>query len=141
VILTMNFFSGIPQEMDEAALIDGASHWDLFFRIYLPMSTPVLATVTLFAMVGHWNSWFDGMILINRSDLVPLQTYMRRIIILSDLVAFMSRFEVDVLEFVNFSDRSLKAAQVFIATVPILCAYPFLQRYFVHGIRLGAVKG
>jgi putative aldouronate transport system permease protein len=100
-----------------------------------------MATVTLFAIVGHWNSWFDGMILINKSDLVPLQTYMRRVIILSDLVAFMSRFDVDVQEFANYSDRSLKAAQIFIATVPILCAYPFLQRYFVHGIRLGAVKG
>lgn len=141
VLLTMNFFREIPREMDEAAVIDGASHFDLLLRVYLPMSTPVLATVTLFAMVGHWNSWFDGMVLINKSHLVPLQTYMRRVVILGDTVGFLPRFDSTIEEMLNFSDRSLKSAQIFIATLPILCAYPLLQRYFIHGIRLGAVKG
>jgi ABC-type glycerol-3-phosphate transport system permease component len=141
VILTMNFFREIPKELDDAALIDGATHWDLFLRIYLPMSIPVLATVTLFAVVGHWNAWFDGMILINKIDLVPLQTYMRRVVILGNLRAFMESVVYDSMDFMNFSDRSLKAAQIFVATLPILVVYPFLQRYFIHGIRLGAVKG
>jgi ABC-type glycerol-3-phosphate transport system permease component len=141
VILTMNFFREMPSELDDAAFIDGATHWSLLFRIYLPMSTPVLATVTLFAMVGHWNAWFDGTILINKMDLVPLQTYMRRVVILGNLRQFMESVIYDSEDFLNFSDRSLKAAQIFVATVPILVAYPFLQRYFIHGIRLGAVKG
>jgi putative aldouronate transport system permease protein len=141
IMLTMNFFRELPRELDEAAIIDGATHWDLFFLIYLPMSLPVLATVTLFALVGHWNAWFDGMVLINNSALVPLQTYMRRIVILGDTVSMLSRFDASLEEMLNFSDRSLKAAQIFIATVPILVTYPFLQRYFIHGIRLGAVKG
>ncbi len=141
MLLAMNFFREIPREMDEAAVIDGASHWDLLLRIYLPMSLPVIATITLFAMVNHWNQWFDGMVLINRSDLVPLQTFMRRIVILGDTVGFLSRFDASLEELLNFSDRSLKAAQIFIATIPIIMVYPLLQRYFIHGIRLGAVKG
>jgi len=141
ILLTMNFFRELPRELDEAAIIDGATHWDLLFRIYLPMSLPVLATVILFAMVGHWNAWFDGMVLINNSALVPLQTYMRRIVILGDTVSMLSRFDASLEEMLNFSDRSLKAAQIFIATLPILVTYPFLQRYFIHGIRLGAIKG
>jgi putative aldouronate transport system permease protein len=141
VILTMNFFRGIPNELEEAAIIDGANHWDLLFRIYLPLSLPVLATVTLFAMVYHWNSWFDGMVLINNSELIPLQTYMRRIVIEGNLTAFMQRVDSNAADFYNFSDRSLKAAQIFIATLPILLVYPFLQKYFIHGIRLGAIKG
>jgi multiple sugar transport system permease protein/putative aldouronate transport system permease protein len=141
VILAMNFFREIPTELEEAAIIDGANHWDLLARIYLPLSLPVLATVTLFAMVYHWNSWFDGMVLINKSDLIPLQTYMRRIVIEGNLTAFMQRVDSDAADFFNFSDRSLKAAQIFIATLPILIVYPFLQKYFIHGIRLGALKG
>lgn len=141
VILTMNFFREIPTELEEAAIIDGANHWDLLARIYLPLSLPVLATVTLFAMVYHWNSWFDGMVLINKSELIPLQTYMRRIVIEGNLTAFMQRVDSDAADFFNFSDRSLKAAQIFIATLPILLVYPFLQKYFIHGIRLGALKG
>lgn len=125
----------------QAAIIDGATHWDTLARIYLPLSKPVLATVALFSMVNHWNAWFDGMILINKIDLVPLQTYMQRIIILGDLNMFLSSINLDAEEYLNFSDRSLKAAQIFIATLPILLVYPFLQRYFIHGIRLGAVKG
>lgn len=141
VLLTMNFFREVPRELEEAATMDGASHWDLLLKIYLPLSLPVLATVTLFAMVFHWNSWFDGMILITKSELVPLQTYMRRIVIEGNLTAFLQRADVNAQDYANFSDRSVKAAQIFIATVPILLVYPFLQRYFVHGIKLGAVKG
>lgn len=141
VLLVMNFFREIPRELEEAAIIDGASHWQLLGRIYLPLSLPVLATVTLFAMVYHWNSWFDGMILITSSDLVPLQTYMRRIVIEGNLTTFLTQVDVNAEDYANFSDRSLRAAQIFIATLPILLVYPFLQRYFVHGIKLGAVKG
>jgi putative aldouronate transport system permease protein len=110
VILTMNFFREIPNELEEAAIIDGANHWDLLLRIYLPLSLPVLATVTLFAMVYHWNSWFDGMVLINNSELIPLQTYRRRIVIEGNLTAFMQRVDTNAADFFNFSDRSLKAA-------------------------------
>jgi putative aldouronate transport system permease protein len=141
ILLTMNFFRDIPRELEEAAIIDGASHWSLLFRVYLPLSLPVLATVTLFSMVYHWNSWFDGMILIRSSDLVPLQTYMRRIVIESNMTAFLQQVNADAADYANFSDRSLKAAQIFIATLPIMLVYPLLQRYFVHGIKLGAVKG
>jgi putative aldouronate transport system permease protein len=137
VILMMNFFREIPQDLDDAASVDGASHWYKLLRVYLPLSTPAIATLTLFTAVGHWNSWFDGMILINNVNLQPLQTVMRQIVINLDL----SQMTKDPAQLALYSDRSMRAATIVVATVPILVVYPFIQRYFVAGIRLGAVKG
>lgn len=138
VILTMNFFRDIPKEMEEAAIIDGASHWRILFNVFVPISVPALATMTLFSAVGHWNAWFDGMILMTKSTMYPLQTFLRSVIVASNLQAV---FTLDPKELYELSDRSARGATIFISTIPILIVYPFVQRYFIVGIRLGAVKG
>jgi putative aldouronate transport system permease protein len=137
VIILMNFFRDIPQELDDAAVIDGASHWQRLWRVYVPLSLPALATLTLFCAVYHWNSWFDGLIYMTRAENYPLQTFLRTVAVQLDT----SQIIRDQSQFNQFSDRSVRAAQIIVTTIPILVVYPFLQRYFVAGIKLGAVKG
>jgi putative aldouronate transport system permease protein len=137
VILLMNFFREIPQELEEAAIIDGASYWNTLFYIYLPLSVPALATLILFSAVMHWNNWFDGMILIMDNAKYPIMTFLRTVVVDMNLQVLSINME----DIYNLSDRSVRAANILIATLPILIVYPFLQRYFIHGIRLGAVKG
>jgi putative aldouronate transport system permease protein len=137
VILMMNFFRDVPKEMEEAAVIDGATYWQILFLIYLPLSLPSLATLTLFSAVGHWNAWFDGMILMTDNLKYPIQTFLRTVVVEFD----MTILGLDPSEWMQISNRSAKAATIFVSTVPILIVYPFLQRYFISGIRLGAVKG
>jgi putative aldouronate transport system permease protein len=137
VILLMNFFREIPKEMEEAAIIDGASYWGTLIYIYLPLSVPALATLTLFAAVGHWNAWFDGMILIMDNSKYPIMTFLRTVVVDMN----MQVLSINMEDIYNLSDRSIRAANIVVATIPILIVYPFLQRYFIHGIRLGAVKG
>jgi len=132
----MNFFREIPTDLDDAASVDGASHWVKLFQIYIPLSVPALATLTLFAVVFHWNSWFDGMVLINDISKQPLQTFLRTIVIGLDA----SNLSIDPASAAMYSDRAIRAASIFLSIVPVLLIYPFLQRYFVTGIRLGSVK-
>ena len=138
VILVANAFRNIPKELEEAAAIDGASHWTILFRILLPLSLPVLATVTLFVAVAHWNAWFDGLILMNSPDKYPLQSYLQTIVVNADPRMLTER-DLALLKIIN--NRTTRAAQIFIAMVPILVIYPFLQRYFTTGVKLGSVKG
>lgn len=138
VILLINFFRQLPKELDEAAFMDGAGHWSILWRIYIPLSLPVLATVTLFSLVMHWNSWFDGLILMNSPDNYPLQSFLQTVIIQKDLSTITS---ADIESLAEISDRTLRAAQIFLGSLPILLVYPFLQRYFVKGIVIGSVKG
>ena len=138
VILMMNFFRDTPRELEEAAIIDGANHWRILWSVFVPISIPALATMTLFSAVGHWNAWFDGMILMTKNTLYPLQTFLRTVIVSMDLSTVLS---LDPKELYELSDRSARAATIFVSTVPILIVYPFVQRYFIVGIRLGAVKG
>jgi putative aldouronate transport system permease protein len=138
VIVLLNFFRDIPDEIEEAAFIDGASHWTVLFRIYLPLSTASLATVTLFVIIGHWNAWFDGLIYNNRAEGYPLQSYMQTVLVAMDF----SRLNFDeILRMARISDRTIKASQVFLGCMPVLLVYPFLQRYFTKGLVLGSVKG
>lgn len=136
VILMMNFFRDIPPELDESAHIDGASHWHVLWHIYLPLSLPAIATLTLFAAVNHWNAWFDGLIYMTDSNNYPMQTYLRTVVVELDL----TRVGMTPQDLQRLSDRAIRGAQIIVATVPILLVYPFLQRYFISGIRLGAVK-
>jgi putative aldouronate transport system permease protein len=133
----MNFFKEVPRELEEAALLDGASHWQILWKIFIPLSTPALATLALFIAVYHWNSWFDGMIFMTDNANYPLQTYLRTVVI--DMNS--STLQMDAARVDSLSQRSLRAAMIFISTVPIMVVYPFLQRYFVTGIKLGSVKG
>lgn len=138
VILTMNFFRDVPQELEEAAIIDGASHWRILWDIYVPISIPALAVMTLFSAVGHWNSWFDGMVLMSKTTMYPLQTFLRSVVVTMNLSNLLT---MDPKTMFEISDRSAKAATILISTIPILIVYPFVQRYFIVGIKLGAVKG
>jgi putative aldouronate transport system permease protein len=138
VILLANSFRNIPKELEEAAAMDGAGHWTILFRILLPMSLPVLATVTLFVAVGHWNAWFDGLILMNSPDKYPLQSYLQTVVVSPDPRMLTER-DLALLKII--SNRTTRAAQIFIAMVPILVVYPFLQRYFTTGVKLGSIKG
>lgn len=138
VVLLLNFFRGLPKELEESCFIDGGGYWTSLWRIYAPLSLPAMATVTLFTIVGHWNSWFDGLILMNTPEKYPLSTYLQTVIVqenLSNMTADQAQAMADV------SNRTFKAAQIFIGSLPILLVYPFLQRYFVKGIVMGSVKG
>ncbi|MBW7452937.1 carbohydrate ABC transporter permease [Paenibacillus sepulcri] len=138
VLLLLNFFRNLPKELEEAALIDGAGHFATLIRVYLPLSLPALATITLFSTVNHWNAWFDGMIYMNSPLHFPLQTYLRTIVIELDFTSLGSE---DVLNLMNsVSERTTRAAQIFLGALPILLVYPFLQRFFIKGIVLGSVK-
>ncbi|MFC5404378.1 carbohydrate ABC transporter permease [Cohnella soli] len=137
VILLLNFYRGLPKELDESAKMDGAGHFRTLWSIIVPLSKPALATIGLFTMVGHWNSWFDGLILMNRPEHYPLQTFLQTIVIKKDM-RFMTSQDAELLRLI--SDRTSGAAQIFVASLPILLVYPFLQRFFIKGIVLGSVK-
>ena len=136
MILMMNFFRGVPKELEEAALIDGASHWRVLWHIFIPLSLPAIATLTLLSAVNQWNAWFDALIYMTDVSNYPLQTYLRTIVVELDL----TNVGIDPRDLQRLSDRAIRGAQIIVATVPILVVYPFLQRYFISGIRLGAVK-
>ncbi len=137
IILMQNFFRGLPYALTESAQLDGANHFQILARIVLPISKPSLATVGLFTIVGHWNSWFDGMIYMSDSSKYPLQTFLRNVIQSVDT----SKLDLTTVDAMNkISQRTVTAAQIFIAIIPIMIIYPFLQRYFITGMTLGSVK-
>ena len=137
IILMLNFFREVPEELEDAAFIDGASHLRTLWQIYVPVSLPAIATISLFCIVNHWNAWFDGMIYM-QADRYPLQTYLQSIVIKFDMNTMTA---TDAIRLAKLNDRSVKAAQMIVGAIPILLVYPYLQRYFVSGIRLGSVKG
>lgn len=137
VILLLNFFRGLPKELEESAKIDGAGPSMILWRFFVPLSLPAIATVTLFAIVGHWNSWFDGLILMNRTENYPLQTFLQTIIIKMD-PTYLTAKEAELQALMN--NRTSRAAQVFVAALPVLLVYPYLQRFFIKGIVMGSVK-
>ncbi|MFD0714730.1 carbohydrate ABC transporter permease [Paenibacillus sp. GCM10027626] len=138
VILLLNFFRGLPKEIEESAFMDGAGHWVVLAKMHVPMSMPVLATISLFTLVGHWNAWFDGLIYMNFPDKYPLSTYLQLMVINSNPMKMDINNLSGALE---ISERTTRAAQIFLGALPILIVYPFLQKYFVKGIVLGSVKG
>lgn len=139
LVVMRNFFSGVPKELEESAYIDGANNIQIMLRIYLPVSLAVLATVTLWVLVSYWNSWFDATIYITKSDRFPLQVVLRRII-LEGTNELMDMSGSDINSNVGSLDN-IKAATIFICMLPIMCVYPFLQKYFMKGTLVGAIKG
>ncbi|NOU88733.1 ABC transporter permease subunit [Paenibacillus sp. LMG 31460] len=140
VILIMNFFRSLPKALEEAAVVDGAGPWYTLIRIYIPLSLPAMATVTLFSIVGHWNSFFDGMIFMSKPDNYPLQTYIQQLVITITPDMMKDLTSDQLIQLMKASNKTLNAAKLMVAMLPILLIYPFLQRYFVHGIVMGSVK-
>ena len=138
VLLLLNFFRGLPAEIEEAALIDGANQWTILFGIMVPLSLPALATITVYAILGHWNSWFDGLIYMSDPNHYPLMTYLQTAVLQKDMTN-MTQEEIEKLTILG--DRTYKAAQIFLGSLPVIITYPFFQKYFTKGLVLGSVKG
>ncbi|MBQ6255082.1 MAG: carbohydrate ABC transporter permease [Clostridia bacterium] len=140
MMIVKNFFQGIPQELEESAAIDGCTDIGVLLRIVLPLSLPVLATFGLFYAVGHWNAYFGAMIyMTGAKEKWPLQVLLRELIIMSNGSAGdLNNMDPD---FVKPPEQSIKMAVIVVSTVPIMCVYPFLQKYFVKGVMVGALKG
>jgi putative aldouronate transport system permease protein len=138
IIIMRNFFREIPAELTESATIDGATLTDILFRIVVPLSAPVVATVALWAAVAHWNDWFFPLIFTPEKDKTVLQVLLRRVLV-ENQTSELELFEEH--EVRNITAETVKAALLFISIGPIIAVYPFIQRYFVKGIMLGAVKG
>lgn len=136
VIILTNFFASLPVSLEESARIDGANDIQIFYWIALPLAKASIATILLFIAVSHWNTLMDAIIYINSSDLKPLQVYLNDMVMrtqVQDMFADPSQLDVPTL--------SLQTAAIFASTLPILVVYPFVQRYFVKGVMIGAVKG
>ncbi len=138
IIIVKNFFQSIPDSLHEAATIDGASEWRILFQVFIPLSKPVLATIGLWTAVIHWNMWFDAMLYVDDNSKQVMQTFLQRIVIENntDLIE-KGLVNPDVR---TFTPETIKSATVVVTILPILLLYPFVQRYFVKGIILGAVK-
>ncbi|EGL17920.1 MULTISPECIES: carbohydrate ABC transporter permease [Paenibacillus] len=137
LILMKTAFEGIPDALEESAKIDGANDFVILFRIVLPLSLPVLAVMLLYYGVGHWNAWFNALIFLQERSMFPLQLILREILLQGEANANLGASEGDV----AMLTVTLKYATIIVATVPILLVYPFLQKYFVKGALIGAIKG
>lgn len=139
MIIIKNYFQGLPMELEEAARIDGGNDAQIFGRIILPLSKPVLASVSLFYAVGHWNAYFNAMMYISDSSKEVIQIVLRRIIFATSSVATEAGMDWGI--FGMPPEKSVKMATTVVATLPILIIYPFVQKYFTQGVMVGAVKG
>ena len=141
MIICANYFRSIPDEIHESALIDGASEFKIFYKLYLPLSTPVLATIALWVGVGHWNAFFDSMVYTTKRELQTLQLYLYKMIKTSEFVSTADMGGLPSAVQSNITATTVRYATIVISTVPILCIYPFLQRFLTKGIMLGSLKG
>lgn len=141
MIMMMNFMSALPDSMEEAAIIDGASPFQVLWKIIIPCSKPSLATMALFSIVGHWNDFNGGLIYMTKQENYPLMTYIQTLQVnLADMLE--DNLSPEVIEkMLEVSGKNLNAAKVVVATIPLMMIYPFLQKYLIHGIVMGAVKG
>lgn len=137
-ILLMNFFRNLPKEIKESALLDGITPVQMLIKIYVPLALPAIATVTVFSVVGHWNNFFDGLLLMNTPSNMPLQSYIQTLTN-SNIDVSSSSLTAEELEVLT-SLKTFNAAKVVVASLPIVIFYPFMQRFFVSGLTLGSVK-
>jgi putative aldouronate transport system permease protein len=135
-LIMRGFFEGIPEELKESARIDGAPEWYVLLRIILPLSKPIIMTIGLYYGVSFWNDFFNAMLYINNNALQPLPILLRNILMASGMNEF-----VEVSAFGEAPIQAIKAASVFLAAIPMIIAYPFIQKYFTKGTLLGGVKG
>lgn len=137
LIVTRSFLESIPESMHEAAIIDGANEFQTFVKIYLPLSKAILATMTLFYAVSYWNSYFNAMLYLNKESLYPLQIFLRNILIQYEANELMT----DIIQDKDSISQTIRYATIMVSVIPIMCVYPFLQKYFAKGVMIGAVKG
>lgn len=140
IILAKAFFEGIPKEIIEAAKIDGASSYRIFFDIILPLAKPIICVIALYAFVGQWNSYFDAMIYLKNDNLAPLQLVLRRILIQNQPMPGMISDQLAMAEVKKIAEI-IKYSAIVISSIPLLLMYPFFQKYFEKGVMVGSVKG
>ncbi len=143
LLMVRTFFEGIPDSLEESAKLDGCGYFQTYLRIMLPLSKPVIAVVGLYTAVNHWNDWFAGAFYMNNSDMWPVQTVLQNMLTksMSQQQEITSVAQALAQGAVSTTTDSLKMAAVVVTTVPILCVYPFVQKYFAQGAMIGAVKG
>ncbi|MFF2887918.1 carbohydrate ABC transporter permease [Paenibacillus sp. NPDC057967] len=139
LLLMMTFFQGIPDSLEEAAMVDGLNPMQILFKIVIPLSKPVIAAITMFLIVYYWNNWFNSMIYLNSSDMHPVMMIVRNIVAGADLASMGSGIGQN--DLTTLSSASLKAAVIMVTTIPVVCVFPFAQKHFAKGVMLGAVKG
>lgn len=139
VIIARSFFSDLPEALNESAKIDGAGEFRIFFKIIVPLSKPVIMTLALWIAVNHWNSWFDSMMYMTNSKKAVVQEYIRRIV--NEATDSMTDVGADPNAAENLTPDTVRSASIMVTVIPILSFYPFIQRYFIKGVTLGAVKG
>lgn len=138
ILILLNFFRNVPGELEEAAMMEGGSQWTILFKVYMPLSKAAFATLAVFSILDHWNSWFDGMIYMTNPDRFPLLTYLQNATIQLDL-SKLSAEEAQRLS--KIGTHTNNAVQILLASLPVMISYPFLQKYFTKGMTLGSVKG
>ena len=135
LLVMKSFFAGLPEELEEAASIDGMDAYGIFVKIILPLSKPIIATMALFYLVTMWNEWFSPMMYLDSKDKWPIALYVRQ------LVEGANNTEVGASAEASSVQATLKSASMLLTSIPIICVYPFVQKYFVQGMTIGAVKG
>jgi len=143
MIIFRTFFKSLPNGLEESAQIDGCSNWGVFIRIVLPLSGPVIATLSLFTAISHWNDWFTPTIYITNQDLMPVQTILRRILnanLINDVIGGGDSLASEKLSKKSLTSKSLISATVMVVSLPIILVYPFVQKYFVNGVMVGSLK-
>ena len=138
VMLLLNFFRGLPEELEEAALLDGAGQWTILFRVFLPLATPALATIAVYCSLAQWNEWFKGIIYMKTPSQYPLMSYLQATVLNVDMESLSAEEQQKM---ASIGSDTYQAAQLFIAALPMLCIYPFMQKYFTKGLVMGSVKG
>jgi len=136
----MNFYKTIPHSLEEAALIDGAGPWRILMQIYIPLSKASIAVVALLSLVGHWNDFFGGLVYMSQTKYYPLQTYIYTLTTSVDAQRLASMTPKQIQDMFAAMGLPFSSAKVVVSTIPIMIIYPFLQRYFVTGLVMGAVK-
>lgn len=143
MIIIQSFMREIPLSLTESAKIDGASEYRIFLQIVLPLSKPVLATIALFAAVGHWNAYFDSMMYTNSIELQTIQLFLKKVITDPSMAASLTTSVASAVpdQAIKLTPQSIKLSTMIVTALPIIMIYPYLQRYFVKGVTIGAVKG
>ena len=143
LIILRTSFKSMPDSLEESAKLDGANDFQILSRIIIPLSMPVISVIILYCVVSHWNAWFNANIFLQRRALFPLQLFLKEILISNDTTRMVSRVTVPNIDFISI-DRFRPLVQyctTVVATLPIICTYPFLQKYFIKGVMIGSIKG